>query len=163
MSEREATSADKSNNNGAPVQRQKSQNSGNVYVHKPKRGSNKPGLDRRFKSRSRQFDDNLHKKLAGEEVPKTLRKRNEEEKMPVSPIYLGLFLFLVIGSAFFQILQTSQQGGMVEWAINLLLNEDLAWEIVGIRRKKEIKNVLLSRNISVVVSKNQSIQGFLPL
>jgi hypothetical protein len=26
-----------------------------------------------------------------------------------------MFLFLVVGSAFFQILQTSSQGGMVEW------------------------------------------------
>ena len=51
--------------------------------------------------------------MDGYEVPKTLRK-SKEEKMPVSPIYLGLFLFLVVGSAFFQVLQTSQQGGMVE-------------------------------------------------
>ena len=51
--------------------------------------------------------------MDGLEVPKTLRK-SKEDKMPVSPLYLGIFLFLVIGSAFFQILQTSQQGGMVE-------------------------------------------------
>ena len=72
-------------------------------MHNPKRGAKKPGKDRRLQVRNRQFDENLHRKMDGLEVPKTLRK-SKEEKMPVSPFYLGIFLFLVIGSAFFQIL-----------------------------------------------------------
>ena len=51
--------------------------------------------------------------MDGEEIKKTYRKSKENE-MPVGPCVLGLFLFLVVGSAFFQILQTSQQGGVVE-------------------------------------------------
>ena len=53
--------------------------------------------------------------MDGEEIKKTYRKSKENE-MPVGPCVLGLFLFLVVGSAFFQILQTSQQGGVVEWS-----------------------------------------------
>ena len=114
----------------------------NKEVYKPKRGKNKPGTDRRFAHRSAKHEDNMYLKAEGIEVPKSLRvssqhnqinswnipyaicwpnlplffqKKDQEEKMPVGPIYLGLFLFLVVGSAFVQILQTSQQGGMVEW------------------------------------------------
>ena len=108
MSDREQTSASSGNDNSGPTQRQKAEEK--PYVYKPKRGGNKPGMDRRFKSRVQMADANLHKKLAGEEIPKTLRKREAvEDKMPVSPIYLGLFLFLVVGSAFFQVLQATQQ------------------------------------------------------
>ena len=85
----------------APQQRNKAHQSNNQpYVHKPKPGGKKPGKDRRLQIRSRQFDENLHRKMDGLEVPKTLRK-SKEDKMPVSPLYLGIFLFLVIGSAFF--------------------------------------------------------------
>jgi hypothetical protein len=51
----------------------------------------------------------MDKKMAGQEIPKTRKAKPVE--MPVSPAVLGLCLFLVIGSAFFQILQTSQSGG----------------------------------------------------
>ena len=87
-------------------------------VWKPKRGANKRGVDRRFSMKSKQYEDNMHIKLDGGEVPKTLKvsslhltnfslfyfyriqsHNKKEEKMPVGPIYIGLFLFLVVGSA----------------------------------------------------------------
>jgi hypothetical protein len=41
--------------------------------------------------------------------------KEKKTEMPVSPLVLGLFLFLVIGSAFFSILQNaSQQEQMFE-------------------------------------------------
>mmetsp|Transcript_98277 Transcript_98277/g.135192 ORF Transcript_98277/g.135192 Transcript_98277/m.135192 type:complete len:89 (+) Transcript_98277:82-348(+) len=44
-----------------------------------------------------------------------LSKKKPEVEMPVGPVMLGLFLFLVIGSSFVQLLQTTQQGsGFVE-------------------------------------------------
>ncbi len=39
-----------------------------------------------------------------------LQKKKDDNQIPVSPMYLGLFLFLVVGSAFFQILQATQSG-----------------------------------------------------
>jgi hypothetical protein len=57
----------------------------------------------------------MYVKMEGREVPKTLRNtKKKEDEMPVGPFVLCMFLFLVVGSAFFQILQTSSQGGMVE-------------------------------------------------
>ena len=54
-----------------PQRRQK--DNANIYVHKPKRGGNKPGKDRRFMKRTKNFDDNMHRKMDGEEIPTTLR------------------------------------------------------------------------------------------
>jgi len=51
----------------------------------------------------------MYKKMDGEEIPKTLRNKKDDE-MPVGPCVLALFLFLVVGSAFFQILQTASTG-----------------------------------------------------
>ena len=43
-------------------------------VWKPSKSkSSKQGTDRRMKVKSNKFDQNLHKKLAGEEIPKTLK------------------------------------------------------------------------------------------
>ena len=43
-------------------------------VWKPKKSaSRKQGIDRRMNIKNKQFDTNMHTKLAGEEVPKTRR------------------------------------------------------------------------------------------
>ena len=43
-------------------------------VWKPSKSKpSKQGTDRRMKVKSKQFDTNLHKKLAGEEIPKSLK------------------------------------------------------------------------------------------
>ena len=42
--------------------------------------------------------------------------------MPVGPVVLGLFLFLVIGSALFQILNSSMNAGIVEWKVQSILH-----------------------------------------
>ena len=51
--------------------KQRSEKQGNIYVHKPKTGQKKPGKDRRFQMRSRQFDENVKIKMEGGEVPVT--------------------------------------------------------------------------------------------
>ena len=66
-----------------------------------------------MKLKSNLFEQNIGSKQEGKEVPSSLQKQ-KDDKMPVSPMILGLFLFLVVGSALFQILSTSSQGGMVE-------------------------------------------------
>ena len=66
MSEREEVRMDGGDNT-------RQRKDANIYVHKPKRGQNKPGKDRRFALRSKQFDSNTIKKMDGYEVPKTLR------------------------------------------------------------------------------------------
>ncbi len=40
--------------------------------------------------------------------------KSRDEKMPVGPVVLGLFLFLVVGSALFQVLTSSMNAGVVE-------------------------------------------------
>ena len=71
MSERrEQTDTHHAGGDEGPRQRGKE---ANIYVHNPKRGSKKPGKDRRLQLRSRQFDENLHRKMDGQEVPKTLK------------------------------------------------------------------------------------------
>ena len=57
----------------APKQREKKENKDNIYVHKPKRGGNKPGQDRRFRLRSRQFDENTKVRMEGGEVIKPVK------------------------------------------------------------------------------------------
>ena len=43
-------------------------------VWKPsKSAKTKQGIDRRMKVKSKKFDENMHKKMAGEEIPKTLK------------------------------------------------------------------------------------------
>ena len=72
------------------------------------------GTDRRMKLRSNEFEKNLGAKQQGKEVPQSLQRPAKDDKIPVSPMILGLFLFLVIGSALFQLLSASSQAGMVE-------------------------------------------------
>uniref|UniRef100_A0A2K5E1A7 Stress-associated endoplasmic reticulum protein n=1 Tax=Aotus nancymaae TaxID=37293 RepID=A0A2K5E1A7_AOTNA len=43
-------------------------------------------------------------------VAKTLGKRPQEEKYPVGPWLLALFVFVVCGSAIFQIIQSIRMG-----------------------------------------------------
>ena len=69
----------------------------------------KQGVDRRIKNKTKTFETGMYDKMEGREIPKT--RKSKETEMPVSPAVLGLFLFLVIGSAFFQILNQAQQGG----------------------------------------------------
>ena len=52
------------------------------------------------------FDKNVNKRG---KVPNSLTKK--EKRFPVGPWALGLFVFLVIGSAIFQIISTTQKGG----------------------------------------------------
>eukprot|EP00357_Protocruzia_adherens_P020990 CAMPEP_0115009310 /NCGR_PEP_ID=MMETSP0216-20121206/22529_1 /TAXON_ID=223996 /ORGANISM="Protocruzia adherens, Strain Boccale" /LENGTH=58 /DNA_ID=CAMNT_0002377079 /DNA_START=99 /DNA_END=275 /DNA_ORIENTATION=+ len=49
------------------------------------------------------YNQNVNKRG---KVPSSLNKK--EEKLPVGPIMLALFLFVVVGSALFQILKTAQ-------------------------------------------------------
>ena len=72
----------------------------------------KGGIDRRIKNKAILFEDNMYERMEGKDIPKS--RKPEKTEMPVSPAVLGLCLFLVIGSAFFQILQTSQQSQTVE-------------------------------------------------
>ena len=55
--------------------------------------------DRRMRNKSKMFEENMHVKMEGKEVPKS--RKPQKTDMPVSPMVLGICLFLVIGSAFF--------------------------------------------------------------
>eukprot|EP00352_Strombidinopsis_acuminata_P003097 CAMPEP_0176385908 /NCGR_PEP_ID=MMETSP0126-20121128/35516_1 /TAXON_ID=141414 ORGANISM="Strombidinopsis acuminatum, Strain SPMC142" /NCGR_SAMPLE_ID=MMETSP0126 /ASSEMBLY_ACC=CAM_ASM_000229 /LENGTH=72 /DNA_ID=CAMNT_0017752531 /DNA_START=47 /DNA_END=265 /DNA_ORIENTATION=- len=70
------------------------------------------GLDRKRKHKAQAFENNMHKKLEGKEVPKTLRSKKENE-MPVSPLTLGLLLFVVIGAGIFQSLMSSGDSSVI--------------------------------------------------
>ena len=66
MSEREPT--------GETQQQQRpQQRNANINVHRRGGPPKKPGKDRRMSLRTKQFDDNMHRKMDGEEVPKTLK------------------------------------------------------------------------------------------
>ncbi|CAD8098272.1 unnamed protein product [Paramecium sonneborni] len=58
-----------------------------------------------MKLRSNNYKENIHKQG---KVPKSLLKK--EENLPVGPILLGVFLFVVVGSALFQILNVASSG-----------------------------------------------------
>ncbi len=66
--------------------------------------SRKGGMDRRMKNKHTTFESNMYRKMDGKEIPETRQAKKSE--MPVSPAVLGLCLFLVVGSAFFQLLTT---------------------------------------------------------
>ena len=68
MSEREGVNEAPKEGSGAPKQR-----NSNIYVNKNRLGAKKPGKDRRIGLRNKQFDENLYRKMEGQEVPKTLR------------------------------------------------------------------------------------------
>eukprot|EP00250_Pteridium_aquilinum_P017106 c23453_g1_i2 orf=314-520(-) len=57
--------------------------------------------------KSAKFQKNIHKRGA---VPETSIKRGSS--YPVGPIVLGLFVFVVIGSAILQIVRTASSGEM---------------------------------------------------
>ncbi len=52
--------------------------------------------------------------------------------MPVGPVVLGLFLFLVVGSALFQVLNSSMNAGIVEWK----------WELQGGSDKENDEGII---------------------
>jgi len=55
--------------------------------------------------RSQQFDQNINKRG---KVSKGVEKT---ERSPFGPIVIGFFLFVVVGSALFQIIRTAQTAG----------------------------------------------------
>ncbi len=59
-----------------------------------------------MKARSEVYNSNVEKRGA---VPPSLTKK--EDKFPVGPVLLGFFLFVVVGSALFQILNTATTTG----------------------------------------------------
>ena len=59
-------------------------------------------MDRQMKLKNEAYNKNIDKRGA---VPASLTKK--EDKFPVGPILLGFFLFVVVGSALFQILNTA--------------------------------------------------------
>eukprot|EP00347_Sterkiella_histriomuscorum_P009415 403341303 len=67
------------------------------------------GQDRRLKHKAQLYEQNIHKS----DVPSSLRG-SKEDKIPVGPVVLGLFLFLVVGSALFQVLNASINANVVE-------------------------------------------------
>ena len=58
--------------------------------------------DRRIKEKNELYNSNVDKRGS---VPTSLNKK--EDKFPVGPVLLGFFLFVVVGSALFQILNTA--------------------------------------------------------
>lgn len=58
--------------------------------------------------KSSKFQKNVHKR--GQVPETTLKKKNP---YPVGPMVLGLFVFVVIGSAVLQIFRTATSGGMM--------------------------------------------------
>lgn len=63
-------------------------------------------MDRQMKFKSETYSKNVEKRG---NVASSLVKK--EDKFPVGPVLLGFFLFVVVGSALFQILNTATQGG----------------------------------------------------
>jgi hypothetical protein len=59
-------------------------------------------MDRKMKERNDAYSKNIEKRG---NVPPSLTKK--EDKFPVGPVLLGFFLFVVVGSALFQILNTA--------------------------------------------------------
>lgn len=54
--------------------------------------------------RSQQFDKNINKRGK-------VSSGEKQEKTPFGPIIIGFFLFVVVGSALFQIIRTAQTAG----------------------------------------------------
>lgn len=59
-----------------------------------------------MKAKSETYNANVDKRG---QVPASLNKK--EDKFPVGPVLLGFFLFVVVGSALFQILNTATTNG----------------------------------------------------
>lgn len=62
-------------------------------------------MDRKMKERNEVYSKNIEKRG---NVPTSISKK--EDKFPVGPVLLGFFLFVVVGSALFQILNTATSG-----------------------------------------------------
>ena len=71
-----------------------------------------------MKQKSQKFEKNIAAQQRGIEPPKKkdalAQLEDDEEKPPLSPFLLGLLLFVVVGSALFQVLLNTQSGGQVE-------------------------------------------------
>lgn len=63
-------------------------------------------MDRHMKMKNEAHSKNIEKRG---NVPTSLNKK--EDKFPVGPLLLGFFLFVVVGSALFQILNTATTSG----------------------------------------------------
>lgn len=63
-------------------------------------------MDRHMKMKNEHHSKNIEKRG---NVPPSLNKK--EDKFPVGPVLLGFFLFVVVGSALFQILNTATSSG----------------------------------------------------
>jgi hypothetical protein len=63
-------------------------------------------MDRKLKAKSEAYNKNVEKRG---NVPSSLVKK--EDKFPVGPVLLGFFLFVVVGSALFQILNAATNSG----------------------------------------------------
>lgn len=59
-----------------------------------------------MKAKNDSFKQNIEKRGS---VPESLTKK--DDKFPVGPVLLGFFLFVVVGSALFQILNTATSSG----------------------------------------------------
>ena len=59
-----------------------------------------------MKAKNETYNRNVEKRG---NVPSSLSKK--EDKFPVGPVLLGFFLFVVVGSAIFQILNTATSPG----------------------------------------------------
>ena len=70
------------------------------------------GMDRKRKLKQQAFENNMNLKLEGKEVPKTRRNKKDNE-MPLSPLTLGLLLFVVIGAGVFQSLMGSGESSVI--------------------------------------------------
>ena len=92
MSER----AEQANEGGRDGPQRRQKDNANIYVHKPKRGSNKPGKDRRFMARTKNFDDNMHRKMDGEEIPTTLRVSGQLDLPSLAILLDGSFLMICL-------------------------------------------------------------------
>lgn len=79
-----------------------------VFAKKGQFKVKKQTNDRRIRQKAKTYDDNMYLKMEGKDVPDTRRQKKTE--YPVSPAVLLLCLFLVVGSAFLQMLNTYNQG-----------------------------------------------------
>lgn len=61
---------------------------------------------KKMRDKTEAFNSNIEKRG---NVPKSITKKTD--KFPVGPVLLGFFLFIVVGSAIFQILNTATSPG----------------------------------------------------
>ena len=66
------------------------------------------GTNRKYSKKIEAFDKGITKRG---HVPETRQKKSKG--YPVGPIVLGVFLFVVVGSAIIQIISSAQRGGLL--------------------------------------------------